>query len=225
MAELSGNHFKRGAQATREMMARFVEVTHPEIAASIRANWHPGWGEDPGRPDAIVDTWEPVPCPEGEAAWAANLATERPEPDLEATARMLETWGPIVEPASPDGRVSFTRGMLTSAAQSIRASLALLNTPEVEEFAKGAVAEAQHQRARWPSEQDAGKSPLDWFWLIGFLAQKAAFSAIAGDVEKAKHHTISTAAALANWHAAIAGDHNSMRPGIEPAAEMEPANG
>ncbi|WP_313010699.1 hypothetical protein [Brevundimonas sp.] len=95
-----------------------------------------------------------------------------------------------------------------------------LNTPEVEDFAKAIVSEAQHQRQRWGASHDAGKAPLDWFWLIGYLAQKAATAHSAGDDFKAKHHTISTAAALANWHAAIAGDHNGMRPGIDtPAIE------
>lgn len=93
---------------------------------------------------------------------------------------------------------------------------ARLTTPEVEDFARGVVAEAQHQRARFPSEHDAGKTPLDWFWLIGFLAQKAAFAAMACDREKALHHTVSTAAALANWHAALRGDDTTMRPGIAP---------
>lgn len=89
-----------------------------------------------------------------------------------------------------------------------------LNTPEVEKFAEAVVAEAQHQRYRWGTADDAGKTPFDWFWLIGYLAQKAAASAVAGDVEKAKHHTISTAAALANWHAFISGEHSAFRPGI-----------
>jgi len=45
--------FTDGAQAAREMLARFVEQgEHPEIAMSIRANWHPGWGTDPG---AVTD--------------------------------------------------------------------------------------------------------------------------------------------------------------------------
>lgn len=34
-----------------------------------------------------------------------------------------------------------------------------------------------------------------------------------GDTDKALHHTISSAASLANWHAAILGTTN-MRPGI-----------
>lgn len=105
------------------------------------------------------------------------------------------------------------------AAQRIAQLEAALNTPEVDDFAKGVVAEAQHQRQRWPSEQDAGKTAWDWFWLIGYLAQKAATAQIAGDQGKALHHTISTAAALANWHAAITGQHSTMRPGI--AAQVD----
>jgi len=75
--------------------------------------------------------------------------------------------------------------------------------------------EAPHQRHRWGSEHDAGKQPLDWVWLLGHLVNKAAKSAIDGDVEKAKHHTISSAAALANWHAARSGTNTVMRPGID----------
>ncbi len=95
-----------------------------------------------------------------------------------------------------------------------------LNTPEVENFAAGVVSEAQHQRERWGASHDAGKAPLDWFWLIGYLAQKAATAHMSGDVDKAKHHAISTAAALANWHAAIAGDSNVMRPGIDARSAL-----
>ena len=84
----------------------------------------------------------------------------------------------------------------------------------------GVPLEATHQRQRWGSNDDAGKTPFDWFWLIGFLAQKAATAAVAGDVDKARHHTISTAAVLANWHAALSGADTFMRPGIEPPADM-----
>lgn len=48
--------FRAGAQAMREMLARFVEQGGDlATAVSIRANWHPGWGEDPGKPDGVVD--------------------------------------------------------------------------------------------------------------------------------------------------------------------------
>ncbi len=92
------------------------------------------------------------------------------------------------------------------------------DTPEVIDFAKAVQLEAWHQRDRWGADHDAGKAPLDWFWLIGYLAQKAAAAQIAGDTEKALHHTISTASALANWHLALSGGDNRMRPGIETPA-------
>ncbi len=103
---------------------------------------------------------------------------------------------------------------VAEAIAEIERLQALLNTPETADFMKGVPLEAAHQRERWGADHDAGKAPLDWFWLIGYLAQKAATSAIAGDAEKAKHHTISTAAALANWHLQLAGGDNRMRPGI-----------
>ena len=93
---------------------------------------------------------------------------------------------------------------------------ALINSPEIEDFIHGIELEAAHQVDRWGHNQDAGKTPFDWFWLIGYLAQKAADAALSGDVGKAKHHTISTAAALANWHRALSGGDARMRPGIDP---------
>jgi hypothetical protein len=96
---------------------------------------------------------------------------------------------------------------------------AKINTPVTDDWFEGVRLEAVHQQERWGSDHDAGKTPLDWFWLIGYLAQKAAHSAIAGDADKAKHHTISTAAALRNWHRHIVGEDTSMRPGIMPPAD------
>lgn len=90
----------------------------------------------------------------------------------------------------------------------------LLNTPEIEDYAKAVVAEAQHQRHRWGSEHDEGKEPADWYWLVGYLGGKCLAAALAGDVNKALNHAISTSAVLANWHAAILGQ-TDMRPGIE----------
>ena len=50
--ELAREAFIRGAQMCREMMARFVEQGGDTTAAiSIRANWNPTWGDDPGKPD------------------------------------------------------------------------------------------------------------------------------------------------------------------------------
>jgi hypothetical protein len=52
--------FAAGAQAMREMLAQFVEQGgNLVLAESIRANWHPGWGKDPGRPDSVAPScWE-----------------------------------------------------------------------------------------------------------------------------------------------------------------------
>ena len=48
--------FIAGAQAMREMLARFVEQGGDMTTAmSIRANWNPNWGPDPGRPDSVID--------------------------------------------------------------------------------------------------------------------------------------------------------------------------
>ncbi len=104
------------------------------------------------------------------------------------------------------------------AAECVRDAIRaeILNTPELLSFSEGVTLEALHQRNRWGSAHDAGKAPSDWFWLIGYLAGKALHAHASGNTEKALHHTISTAAALANWHAAIAGTHTAMRPGIDP---------
>ena len=66
--------------------------------------------------------------------------------------------------------------------------------------------EAAHQIDRWGADHDAGKTPWDWFWTVGYLAQKAASAALAGDTDKAKHHTISTSALLLNWHRRLSGE-------------------
>jgi hypothetical protein len=90
----------------------------------------------------------------------------------------------------------------------------VLNTPEMESFDAGVPLEAAHQQLRWGVEHDAGKKPEDWFWLIGYLAGKALRAHLTGDAGKAKHHCVSTAAVLRNWHAHIRSGSTLMRPGI-----------
>jgi hypothetical protein len=97
---------------------------------------------------------------------------------------------------------------------------ALLNTPELVDFAKAVHLEAAHQIQRWGSDHDAGKEPEDWFWLVGYLAGKALHAIKSGNAEKALHHLITTAAALNNWHAQVLGKSN-MRPGLP--ADKQPA--
>lgn len=91
---------------------------------------------------------------------------------------------------------------------------AIINTPQADDFLRAVSTEAEHQRQRWSSDHDAGKTAADWFWLIGYLAGKALHAHVMGNQDKAEHHIITTAAACANWHRALFG-RTSMRPGIE----------
>lgn len=96
---------------------------------------------------------------------------------------------------------------------------AIINTPHADEFVKAVSIEAEHQRQRWGAEGDAGKTPADWFWLVGYLAGKALHAHAAGNTEKAEHHIITTAAACANWHRAVFGKTN-MWPGQEEGIDQ-----
>jgi hypothetical protein len=100
---------------------------------------------------------------------------------------------------------------------------ALLNTPEIADFVKAVQNEAAHQRERWPSEHDTGKTDADWFWLIGYLAGKAMHNLATGNTDKGLHHIITTAAACANWHHQRTVGNN-MRPGIEPPEALTPTS-
>lgn len=96
----------------------------------------------------------------------------------------------------------------------------IINTPQADDFLRAVSTEAEHQRQRWGSDHDAGKMPADWFWLVGYLGGKALHAHAVGDVTKAEHHVITTAAACANWHRAMFGK-TDMRPGIDGEVAMQ----
>lgn len=96
----------------------------------------------------------------------------------------------------------------------------IINTPQSGDFLRSVSIEAEHQRQRWRSEHDAGKAAADWFWLVGYLAGKALHAHAAGDLVKAEHHIITTAAALFNWHMAMFGK-TDMQPGIDGGIAMQ----
>lgn len=136
-----------------------------------------------------------------------------------------------------NGDIAALRAALSTPARHLSAIAALqariaelqakLNTPELHDFSAAVVLEAAHQRERWGASHDVGKQPADWFWLLGYLGGKALNAAVSGNADKALHHTISTAAACANWHASISGKHTQMRPGIDPVergVEAAPSN-
>lgn len=97
---------------------------------------------------------------------------------------------------------------------------AIINSPQSNDFLRAVSIEAEHQRQRWGAEGDAGKTPADWFWLVGYLGGKALHAHAAENVEKAEHHVITTAAALANWHRHMFGKTDT-RPGIDAGNATE----
>lgn len=92
---------------------------------------------------------------------------------------------------------------------------ALVNNPETADFLEGVRREKAHQINRWGEAHDRRKSAEAWYWLVGYLVSKALRAAIEGDHEKAKHHTISSAAALACWHDAITRDESGCGLGMD----------
>lgn len=91
----------------------------------------------------------------------------------------------------------------------------LLSRPEIDDFWEGIVLEAAHQRQRWGDAHDRSKSAENWYWLVGYLAGKALRAAIEGAADTAKHHTISAAAALFQWHKAITRDQSGHGVGTD----------
>jgi hypothetical protein len=102
---------------------------------------------------------------------------------------------------------------------------ALIDTPHTTDFLSAVPLEAAHQIKRWGVEQDDGKQPTDWLWLVGYLIGKATNSAISGNTEKAKHHCVSTAAVCLNWFRRLSGEDQSFRPGIQPPAQTAAGKG
>lgn len=69
--------FRAGLLACREYMARFVEAESPSIAASIRANWWPDLGADPGMPRQLH--WSEVADGPEDGPWTAKNPGESVE--------------------------------------------------------------------------------------------------------------------------------------------------
>ena len=126
-------------------------------------------------------------------------------------------FGTLLYTSPPAQRKPLTDERVIELEREVERLNAIINTPQSDNFLRAVSTEAEHQRQRWGSEHDAGKAPADWFWLIGYLAGKALHSHAVGNVEKAEHHVITTAAACANWHRGMFGKTN-MRPGIDAEA-------
>lgn len=176
-----------------------------------------------------------------DASWRATLHIERncrlaeirlkdeyrtraitAEAELEASRKLLAEIAGILMP--PDELSNTWTGSLADAVRDTITRLtterdtllAKINTPLTDDWFEGVRLEAAHQIVRYGAAHDAGKNPFDWVWTLGYLGQKASMAALLGDVEKAKHHTISTGALLLNWFRHITGESTEMRPGIDP---------
>lgn len=118
------------------------------------------------------------------------------------------------------GRV-FVRSKLSEAeVEALQEEVAklreLVGRPYIGAWTDEVIVEAAHQRFRWGADSDQGKSPEDWFWLVGYLAGKCLAAHRAGELDKARHHTVSTAAVIAHWAALISGEESIFRPGLGP---------
>lgn len=111
--------------------------------------------------------------------------------------------------------------------EETRANLAqamkLWDGPETEDFLEAVRKEAAFQVAKWGVSHDRAKQPEDFVFLVGYLGGKASQSQKDGDLEKAKHHTISSAAVLFNWHQRLCAGHGQFQPGSDDAAKSEEA--
>lgn len=104
---------------------------------------------------------------------------------------------------------------LLSARMERDALLVQINNPQTAVFLTAVKFEAAHQRRRFGGSHDRNKSAENWFWLVGYLAGKALRAAIWGDKLKAKHHCVSSAAALAQWFEAIEQDESGSGIGAD----------
>lgn len=130
--------------------------------------------------------------------WCCNAGTASPDALQARVTRLTD------ENADLRKSLDATRAEL-AAERAVHDNLRrILNTPMLQPFAEAVVHEAHHQLVIGRDDQDARKTPWDWFWTLGYLSQKAAAAAESGDVAKALHHTISSGALLANWHRQLA---------------------
>lgn len=100
-----------------------------------------------------------------------------------------------------DDAVQLQARLSTAEAELVRLR-AIIDRPENDDFLKGVSIEAEHARRRWEKD-DIAKTPFEWMGLVLFLAGKGLKAYLDGDTEKAKHHCVSSAAALLNFHRMI----------------------
>lgn len=124
---------------------------------------------------AIIDRNGPRPVPSGIEEAVSRICRE-----LDRVKDFEQVWNARIAPQldrlmarGTDFRIRPGADVLAGAIDELFRLHALINAPEILDFIKAVQLEAAHQRARWGSDHDAGKTDADWFWLIGYLAGKA----------------------------------------------------
>lgn len=135
--------------------------------------------------------------------------------DVKGAVKAMERMAQQFMPGWEGGAACKARETILALQRRVEELEREINTPEIIDFVKAVQIEAAHQRQRWGTEHDEGKTPCDWFWLLGYLGGKALRNLMDGNRQKGLHHVITTAAACANWHLYETGKDKRMRPGIE----------
>lgn len=154
----------------------------------------------------------------------ANNGRPGPVAQLDAVMKLADSYAHCYAFVDDDSMPKAREALHTALQAYLPASIAdlhaelarlhaVINEPHTDDFLKATSIEKEHQRQRWGDAHDRSKSAEHWYWLVGYLAGKALRAAISGDRVKALHHTISSAAALANWHDAIAKDETGTGTG------------
>lgn len=110
---------------------------------------------------------------------------------------------------------------------------AIIHTPESDDFLKGVSIEAEYQRTlHGVDDTDARFDWHQWFWVAGYLLGKALGCCKTGadNGEKAKHHLVTTAALLMNWHNVLTGKpaasvHSNSGKAFVDLIAAQPASG
>lgn len=83
---------------------------------------------------------------------------------------------------------------------------AIINTPESDDFLKGVSIEAEFQRQKHGEhEGDVADYHQNFYWVAAHLLGKALWSLVRGNADKGRHHLVTSAALIFNWHNAISG--------------------
>lgn len=109
----------------------------------------------------------------------------------------------------------------------------IIHAPESDDFLKGVVIEAEYQRQlHGVDASDARFEWHQWYWVVGYLLGKAlaACKSGEGNGEKAKHHLVTSAALINNWHNVLIGKpaasvHSNSGKPVADLLAAQPSSG